>query len=278
MAYLVFSSHKGEEIGRRRLEGAVTIGRAPDCDVSLRDILLSRHHCKLEPSDGAWAVVDLGSKNGTHVGGKPITRHVLQDGESFSIGRVKVRFRAGALSPEKEKHLPPNRQKRPADPFDALAGTVAGFKYEAPSDEHVRPVEQFPVPKPAPFDSGQFVGVTDSGRFVGVTDDVWLEDKEHGDGSGNGKPAPDNGDAAAANAGIAARSAVAHAAAATGVVRRDLVRPKAPEGADAEAPPAADPGPPPKPPRLPMRQRIKPFLRKLGRRLRLVKASGNGRE
>jgi pSer/pThr/pTyr-binding forkhead associated (FHA) protein len=77
MAYLVFSSHKGEEIGRRRLEGPVTIGRSPDCDVSLHDHLLSRHHCRLAPSDDGWVLTDLGSKNGTIVHGKPVTQHVL---------------------------------------------------------------------------------------------------------------------------------------------------------------------------------------------------------
>ena len=129
MAYLVFSSQKGEEIGRRRLEGPVTVGRAPDCDVSLHDHLLSRHHCRLAPSDDGWVLTDLGSKNGTIVQGKPVTQHVLQDGESFTIGRVKVRFRAAALDPAKETAVTSPRQTRPSDPFDALSGTVAGFRY-----------------------------------------------------------------------------------------------------------------------------------------------------
>ena len=74
MAYLIFSSHKGEEIGRRRLDGPVTIGRAVDCDVSLHDHLLSRKHCRLAPSDEGWVLADLGSKNGTLLHGQPIRR------------------------------------------------------------------------------------------------------------------------------------------------------------------------------------------------------------
>ena len=87
MAYLVFSSHKGEEIGRRRLEGPVTIGRSHECDVSLHDILLSRSHCRLERTRDGWVVTDLGSKNGTVIDGRPVTRHALRPGEVIRIGR-----------------------------------------------------------------------------------------------------------------------------------------------------------------------------------------------
>jgi pSer/pThr/pTyr-binding forkhead associated (FHA) protein len=252
MAYLVFSSQKGEEIGRRRLEGPVTIGRAPDCDVSLHDHLLSRHHCRLAPGDEGWVLADLGSKNGTIVQGTPITRHVLRDGESFTVGRVKVRFRAAALDPSKETAVATPRQKRPADPFDALSGTVAGFRYEPPPEEkHLRDVDQFPSPKPVMTDSGRFVAVTDSGRFVGVTDDVWLTEPPEEPG---------------AAAGIVAEGSAARSDPDLG--RGAVVRPKAPEGADNGAAAKTElPGPPPRPPKRPMRSRLGSFLKRLGRTL-----------
>ena len=252
MAYLVFSTHKGEEIGRRRLDGPVTIGRAADCDVSLHDILLSRHHCRVEHTADGWVLTDLGSKNGTVVNNKVVTRQVLNDGETFAIGRVRVRFRAEVLAPGQERSLPAARQKRPADPFDALAGTVAGFKYVAPADDHIRSLDQFPSPKPAPFDSGQFVGITDSGRFVGVTDDVWIEEKR----------SATNGEPRGVGSARSIRADVAEAATATGIVRRDL-RPKTPVGTDTSAPPISPPGPPPRPPRAALHTRIRPFLRAL---------------
>ena len=260
MAYLVFSSHKGEEIGRRRLEGPVTIGRAPDCDVSLHDHLLSRHHCRLARSDDGWAVTDLGSKNGTIVNGEAVKQHLLRDNESFTIGRVKVRFRAAALAPGTEKTVSPGRPKRPADPFDALSGTVAGFRYEPPADEkHLRDVDRFPSPKPVMTESGRFVAVTDSGRFVGVTDDVWLA--EPSDVQDLSSPAPYRGP------GIVEVGTEAKSDADLG--RHVVVRPKAPEGADAAAAPkVVPPGPPPRPPRRPARLWLAPLLKRLGRRLR----------
>ena len=155
MAYLVFSSPKGEEIGRRRLDKPLTIGRSPDCDVSLHDIQLSRHHCRLERTRDGWVLTDLGSKNGTVIDGRDVTEHVLRPGEVFRIGRVDVTFRAGKLAPAEEKKEKLSRPKRPADPFDASSGTVAGFKYEPPAGE--RSVENFPTPKPVLTDSGRFV-------------------------------------------------------------------------------------------------------------------------
>ena len=264
MAYLVFSSHKGDEIGRRRLEGPVTIGRAPDCDVSLHDHLLSRHHCRLAPSGNAsgdgWTLTDLGSKNGTIANGEPITQHALRDNESFTIGRVKVRFRAAALEPGAEKTVVSGRQKRPADPFDALSGTVAGFRYEPPPDEkHLRDVDQFPSPKPVMTESGRFVAVTDSGRFVGVTDDVWLTDLP--DEQDLSAPAPYTGP------GIVEVGAEARSDPDLG--RRPVARPKAPDGAgNGAAPKVQMPGPPPRPPRRPARLWLAPFLKRLGQRLR----------
>ena len=155
MAYLVFASPKGEEIGRRRLDGPLTIGRSPDCDVSLHDIQLSRRHCRLERTRDGWVISDLGSKNGTVIDGREVDRHVLRPGEVIRIGRVNVTFRAGKLSPADEKKERLTRPKRPADPFDASSGTVAGFKYEPPAGE--RSVEHFPTPKPVLTESGRFI-------------------------------------------------------------------------------------------------------------------------
>lgn len=262
MAYLVFSSHKGEEIGRRRLDGPVTIGRSPDCDVTLHDHLLSRHHCRLAPSDDGWILVDLDSKNGTVVAGKNVARHILGDNESFMIGRVKVRFRAAALAPGQEKNVATGRPRRPADPHDALSGTVAGYRYQPPADEkHLRDVEQFPRPQPVMTDSGRFVAVTDSGRFVGVTDDVWLTDPA--DEPALSSPAP------YAGPGIVEVGTTEKTGPGLGIGRRAGVRPKAPDGAEnGHVATITPPGPPPLPPKKPLRMWLAPFLKRLGKQLR----------
>jgi pSer/pThr/pTyr-binding forkhead associated (FHA) protein len=147
MAYVIFTAN-GDEIDRRELTAALTVGRASDADVPVRDILLSRKHCRLEPTaDGGWVAVDLGSKNGTYIGNKQISRHVLGDGDELRIGRTVMTYRAGPFEP-----APPGTKRRetvrPADPTEALAGTVAGFILVEPGEVERQPGAPIPQPRP----------------------------------------------------------------------------------------------------------------------------------
>ncbi|HWE02351.1 MAG TPA: FHA domain-containing protein [Tepidisphaeraceae bacterium] len=130
MAYLTFHV-KGRELGRRRLEGPLVIGRAADCDVCVHDILLSRRHCQFQPDGAGWAVVDLGSKNGTHRASKAIDRFVLNDGEELRIGKTTIRYSSGTFVPKPRSASAgkPERPKRPADPWAAMGDTLSGFDY-----------------------------------------------------------------------------------------------------------------------------------------------------
>src|SRR5436309_2818928 len=98
MAYIVYY-HKNEEVGRVPLEGPVLVGRSPECSVSIRDVLLSRVHCQIEPDGQGWAISDLGSKNGTLIDGQIVTRHVLKDGDVVHMGKSSIAFFAGAFVP-----------------------------------------------------------------------------------------------------------------------------------------------------------------------------------
>ncbi|GAB4557768.1 MAG: hypothetical protein Kow0047_02360 [Anaerolineae bacterium] len=94
----------GHEAGRRWLleKQSLTIGRADDCDIVLPDRLISRHHARVYWLNGNYYVEDLGSKNGTHVNGQPITEaYQLKDGDEIQIAlRYKLAFvDAGATAP-----------------------------------------------------------------------------------------------------------------------------------------------------------------------------------
>ncbi|HEV2295793.1 MAG TPA: FHA domain-containing protein [Tepidisphaeraceae bacterium] len=170
MAYIIFTGN-GEEVDRRELTGAVTIGRAQDADIPIRDILLSRKHCKLEPSgDGQWFVTDLGSKNGTYIGYRQIARHPLKDGDELRIGRTRVTFRAGAF--EQASAGKTRRDVvRPADPTEALAGTVAGFILVEPGE--VEREAGAPVPQPRPPEPTSYASEDVYGMLNEIASSSW---------------------------------------------------------------------------------------------------------
>jgi pSer/pThr/pTyr-binding forkhead associated (FHA) protein len=65
----------------------VVIGRAPDCDVVIKDNKASRRHCKLTRQDDGFLLEDLGSRNGTFVDGAKINEPIsLKTNHTFKIG------------------------------------------------------------------------------------------------------------------------------------------------------------------------------------------------
>lgn len=90
--------HEGELAGHHwPIEGDGTlIGRGSDCDVILPERQVSRHHARIERvAEGAYALYDLGSKNGTYVNGEEVRDRprLLRDGDEIEIALcVKLGF------------------------------------------------------------------------------------------------------------------------------------------------------------------------------------------
>lgn len=68
------------------------LGRGEDCDIVLDDPSVSRRHIRVEAIADRWFGQDLGSGNGTYVGGTRTDRFPLDDGLVFSLGATAVRF------------------------------------------------------------------------------------------------------------------------------------------------------------------------------------------
>jgi pSer/pThr/pTyr-binding forkhead associated (FHA) protein len=81
----------------------VRFGRAPENDVVFDahyDRDASSQHAELRLDGSTWVLLDLGSRNGTYVGGRRITRHVVASGDEVLFGakgpRVRIELLAGA--------------------------------------------------------------------------------------------------------------------------------------------------------------------------------------
>jgi pSer/pThr/pTyr-binding forkhead associated (FHA) protein len=81
-------------------EEAVTIGRSAQgatWDILLQDRAVSRPHCRLiRRGTGGWAILDVGSVNGTFVNGTQVTAEptALRDGDVLTIGETTLLFRS----------------------------------------------------------------------------------------------------------------------------------------------------------------------------------------
>jgi pSer/pThr/pTyr-binding forkhead associated (FHA) protein len=111
--------------------GRVRFGRHPDCEVAFdphRDIDASSRHAELRSIGTDWVLVDLGSSNGTYVGGHrvteaPVTQNIPFDLE-FGPGGPRVRLFVGDEAAI--EHLPPPvlARSRPKWLPLAIAGAV----------------------------------------------------------------------------------------------------------------------------------------------------------
>lgn len=68
------------------------IGSAPGNELELGDATVSRHHCAIRVDPGGFHLRDLGSTNGTWVGGLRIEDAYIEDGTVLRLGATRVRF------------------------------------------------------------------------------------------------------------------------------------------------------------------------------------------
>jgi DNA segregation ATPase FtsK/SpoIIIE, S-DNA-T family len=121
----------GLDAGRRfpLVAGTVVVGRAPGCEIVLDDGTLSRRHAALTLAPGGELTVDdLGSHNGTWVGGEPVVAPVpLGQGVPLRLGALELEVRPVvdhdrplAFDPLRHTNaagtIPFNRPPRPAPP------------------------------------------------------------------------------------------------------------------------------------------------------------------
>ena len=71
----------------------ITLGRATDCSVPIKDRYLSRRHAEIVLAEGQWLVRDCGSVNGTMLNGSRLMVPVpLKPGDRIALGDSEVIF------------------------------------------------------------------------------------------------------------------------------------------------------------------------------------------
>jgi DNA-binding winged helix-turn-helix (wHTH) protein len=89
--YPLLVAQDGPLKGQRwQLSQTIVLGREASCDVVVADRQISRFHARITPTNEGVILEDLGSKNGTHLNGIPLTAPVvLQDGDLVSVAMAQ---------------------------------------------------------------------------------------------------------------------------------------------------------------------------------------------
>lgn len=88
---------RGPNVGARFLLDAdiTTVGRHPEADIFLDDVTVSRRHVEFLRQGTTFDVKDLGSLNGTYLGGDRIeSTAVLRDRAEVQVGKYRLTFYA----------------------------------------------------------------------------------------------------------------------------------------------------------------------------------------
>lgn len=84
---------EGKDQGREfELGDETVLGRVPETDIQVHDTKASRRHTRISRSGSAYYCEDMGSRNGTQVNDKAITRVKLRDGDVVTIGTTHYLF------------------------------------------------------------------------------------------------------------------------------------------------------------------------------------------
>jgi pSer/pThr/pTyr-binding forkhead associated (FHA) protein len=90
-AKLVVVQPQGAEPSEYDIALPVRLGRGREAGLQLAYALVSREHCELFEDRGRIFVRDLGSRNGTFVGGQRVQTAPLPPGELLTVGSVTLR-------------------------------------------------------------------------------------------------------------------------------------------------------------------------------------------
>jgi ABC transport system ATP-binding/permease protein len=86
------ASHREPSVIRQLPTKVLRIGRAPDNDIVVSDLSVSRHHAELRRTASGYQIVDLDSHNGTFVNGQQIGSAPLTEGDIVGIGPSTFRL------------------------------------------------------------------------------------------------------------------------------------------------------------------------------------------
>jgi DNA-binding NtrC family response regulator len=112
-----------DDAGARRVmlgRGKVVVGSSPGADIVVSDATVSGKHLELSVAPGGVAIQDLGSKNGTFVGGAKVKEARGDAGTTVVLGRSTVTLRASQSEGAEDAGGAGTQEE--SEPLEGIAG------------------------------------------------------------------------------------------------------------------------------------------------------------
>ena len=137
----------------------VKIGRLSSAHLKLEDERVSRIHAVIEASSEGndYAIIDMGSTEGTYVNGQRVTKHRLVNGDHIEVGdfRVKVAFGAAFAAPKTLPGPMPPHHTTDMHTGDVLESSEAPAEDAFEADEDKTKTDVVPPPDPKGVKEGE---------------------------------------------------------------------------------------------------------------------------
>ncbi|MCH7547707.1 MAG: FHA domain-containing protein, partial [Planctomycetes bacterium] len=127
------------------IDGPITIGRASDNDVVIRDKRVSRHHCVIEPVSGGVRLRDVGSSLGTYVNRQRVTEQLLRDGDRILLGKSRLRYVAQAATAGRNGVADPDLAFEDDEPIQVTEADDSAAPLPIDPEDSALPIDDEPA-------------------------------------------------------------------------------------------------------------------------------------
>lgn len=109
--------------------GANVIGRSSECDICIPDQGISKHHAQVEVRPDHFVITDVGSRNGTFVGGVQVRRKAIKAGERISLFDTMLEIVPSAKVQGQMVPTNTSQRGRPQIPQDIFSQAAASYQH-----------------------------------------------------------------------------------------------------------------------------------------------------
>jgi pSer/pThr/pTyr-binding forkhead associated (FHA) protein len=124
----------------------ITIGRSPDNTIVINNPSVSGRHAQLQLAGETCRLKDLGSTNGTHVNGKPVTETLLNFDDRIRFGAAEARYEGDTTG------------SRPLPQLEEIKATPAALSTAPPDFTNISPFIRR-TEQSDPVRNGIFIGL-----------------------------------------------------------------------------------------------------------------------